>query len=199
MTRAKLLMVGLAVGLLAIFAAPASAQDGPAITVDPPSVDAAGEATFMVTGTGFTQPALFVLPCTIPEGGPEAVGQDDCDLANLLPVTVADGGFGPVEVTFDIPAEGLVVVAADAGQIETAAAVITVGEAAADETTDDEATDDEATDDEATDDEATDDTAAAQDELPETGAESTLLAIIGVSVALAGAMVVGASRRLGRV
>ena len=55
MTKTKLIFIGLALALVGfLFAGSASAQDGPSITVEPSSVEAAGEHTFTVTGTGWT-------------------------------------------------------------------------------------------------------------------------------------------------
>lgn len=192
MSRARLLIVGLAVALVAVFASAAGAQDGPSVTIDPETVEAAGTQTFTVTGEGFTQPALFVLPCAYPEGGdPDALSEDDCDLTALTSVTPEDGAF-EVEVEYDVPAEGMAIIAADAGQVETAVALITVG-AAEEEPAEEEPAEEEPTDDE--------DTEGAQedDELAETGTESTTLVVIGLTVAAAGALAVGGSRRLRRL
>ncbi len=181
MTRAKLLIIGLGLAMVAAFAGPAAAQDGPAITVDPTSVDAAGTVAVSVSGTGYTQPALFVLPCTYPEGGDVALlSSDDCDLTALTPVSPdADGAF-EITIEYDIPAEGLAIVAADAGQVEQAAAVISVGAAEETPTPEPEVVEE------------------AQ-ELPETGSENAVMAIVGLTLAAAGAVVLGGGRRLGRI
>lgn len=184
MSQGKLLIIGVGLAMVGAFASPASAQDGPAITVDPTSVDEAGEATFTVTGTGFTLPALFVLPCDFPEGGDVAnLDTDSCDVANLTPVAPDDDGNFEAEVTYDVPAEGIAIAATDAGQIESGVVAISVG-AAEEEPA--EGGDDEDAD-------------AAGEELPATGAESVGLAILGLTLAAAGALVVNGGRRLNRI
>lgn len=182
MTRAKLLILGLGLAMVAVFAGPAAAQDGPAITVDPANVDAAGTVEVTITGTGYTQPALFVLPCTFPDGGDVTLlSSDDCDLTALTPVSPdADGAF-EITIEYDIPAEGLAIVAADAGQVEQAAAAISVGAA-----------------DEPAPEPTPEETDTAQ-ELPETGSENAILAIVGLTLAAAGVVVLGGGRRLGRI
>lgn len=198
MTRARLLIIGLGLAMVAALAGPAAAQDGPAITVDPESVDAAGTQSFTVTGSGFTLPALFVLPCAYPADGDVAnIGEDDCDLGALTPVSPDEEGAFSVEVEYDVPEEGMAIVAADAGQVETAAAVISVA-GAEDEAAEEEPAEEEAAEEEPAEEAEGEDVEEAQEELPETGAESTTLAIIGLTVAAAGALVVGGSRRLSR-
>ncbi len=172
--------------LLAVLASPATAQTGPTLTVEPATVDAPGEATFTVTGDGWTaEPPLFILPCTVPESGePADLSTDSCDTANLTPTTPADGAF-EVELTFEIPEEGLIVAAGDAAQSESAVALISVGAAEA------PAAEEEAAEEPAA-------TAASEEaELAQTGTESGFLAVIGVTVAALGTMVVGFARRLG--
>lgn len=192
----------IAVTLLASagWAGTAAAQDGPTITVEPATVDAAGETEFTITGSGWTAaPPIFVLPCEAPESGdPADVDSATCDTANLTPATPADGAF-EVTATFDVPEGGLAIAAGDAAQTEAAAAVVTVG--AGDAPADDEgdsAEGDGAEGDgaEATDDGATDDGATeGDDELAETGVESMLLVIAGIAVMAAGAMVLRVTRR----
>lgn len=116
----KKLMTLLALaGVLTLVALPgyATAQDGPALSADPPTVASEGEHTFTVSGTGFSAGlALFVISCTIPgdplspastpaEIAAAAEAMDsavDCDLANLTPATVdADGTFS-AQVTGDV-------------------------------------------------------------------------------------------------
>ncbi len=184
MTRAKLMMLGMALALIAVFAAPAQAQDGPTLTVEPATVDAAGEQEFTVTGEGWTAtPPIFVLPCTIPESGDAAdIDVASCDTGNLTPGQPEDGSF-TVTVTYDVPAEGMAIVAGDAAQTEAAGAVVTVG--AADSGEGEGEGEDGAAEDEGAEDE----------ELANTGVESGLLAIIGVAVIAGGTMVVRTSRR----
>ena len=174
-------MLGVALAVVALFAAPAQAQDGPTLTVEPASVDAAGEHEFTVTGSGWTAaPPIFVLPCEAPASGEAAdVDASTCDTGSLTPANPTDGAF-EVTVTFDVPEGGMAIAAGDAAQSEAAAAVVTVG-AAAEAAEDDggEAAEDE----------------GADEALADTGAESGLLAIAGIAVVAGGAMVVNTSRR----
>lgn len=180
MLKPKLLVLLLGAALLAMFTLPpASAQDGPTITVEPGSVDAAGSHDLTITGSGWTAaPPVFVLPCPGANGSIDefaAQGADACDTGALTPATPDDGSF-EVTVTYDIPAEGLVIAAGDAGQTESAVAIVTVGGGG-------DAPTEEAT-------------VEAAPEMPATGAESAPLAIAGMAVLAAGAMVVGFSRKL---
>jgi LPXTG-motif cell wall-anchored protein len=194
MTRAKLLMLGIAIAMVSVFATPAAAQDGPSITVEPASVEAAGETEFTITGAGWTAaPPIFVLPCftvSTPEEITEQ-GAAACDTAALTPATPADGSF-EVTVTYDVPETGMCIAAGDAAQSEAGFACITVGAAAEEEAPAEEGAEEEAA---PTDEEAP----AEEEELAETGIESGLLAIIGVAVLAAGAMVLTSTRRVGRI
>ena len=121
-----------------------------------------------------------MLPCPGANGSIEeftAQGADACDTGALTPATPADGAF-TVTVTYDIPAEGLVIAAGDAGQTESAVAIVGVGAAA-------EAEED-----------ITEEAPVEAAEMPATGAESAPLAIAGMAVLAAGAMVIGFSRKL---
>lgn len=185
MSRAKLIALALGLAFIALLATPASAQDGPTLTVEPANVDAAGEHEFVVAGTGWTAaPPLFVLPCVGASNLEDltAAGADACDISNLTPVTPTDGAFES-SVTYDVPAEGMCITAADAAQTEVAAVCISVG-AAADEAGEGAEGEGE---------EAATDT--AEEELANTGAESGLLVVVGVAVAAAGALTVGYTRR----
>ena len=130
MTKTKLIFIGLALALVGfLFAGSASAQDGPSITVEPSSVEAAGEHTFTVTGTGWTGSPVAVLPCDYPEGGdPNAVDGDTCDQGNMAVVGALDGDGGfTQEITINVPEEGRWVGAGDFAQTESAGAGVTVG------------------------------------------------------------------------
>ena len=190
MKKATLLALGLGLALVAALAVPSSAQDGPSITVEPSSVEAAGSVEFTVTGAGWTAaPPIFVLPCDAPESGDAAdVDSDTCDTANLTPATPTDGAF-EVKVTFDVPEGGLAIAAGDAGQTEAAAAVITVG-AAPEATATPEATPEATATPEAGSEDGSED-----DALANTGVESGLVAIIALAILGAGAMAVGYTRR----
>ena len=161
----KLLTTAIVLGLLTVFAAPASAQ-GASISADPAAVTEAGSADLTVTGTGFAQDG-FLLSCPGANGDPAQLAEDSCDLANLTPYTAGDW---ELSVTYDIPAEGLLIVAGSADQTEVATFVITIGEVA-----------------------------QAEEELPNTGGNTEALLVVAlVLFAAAGALVVG-GRKLQRV
>ncbi len=188
MTRAKLLMIGLGLALVAILAAPASAQDGPTLESDVTNVEAAGEQEFNITGAGWTAaPPIFVLPCTGATNLEDlvAAGADACDLSALTPVTPEDGAFS-VAVTYDVPAEGMCITAGDAATTESAAFCVTVG--AADEGEGAEGEGEAAQEEEEA-------PAEEEEALANTGVESGLLAIIAIAVVAGGAMVISATRR----
>lgn len=171
MTKTKLIFVGLALALVGfLFAGSASAQDGPSISVDPTYVEAAGEHTFTVTGTGWTGSPIAVLPCDYPEGGDgNLVEAATCDQGSMSVVGALDGDGGfTVEITLDVPESGIWVGAGDFAQTESAGAGVTVG--------------------------MMDD--MGDDMLADTGVETSVLVIIGAGIALAGLMVFGLSRRL---
>ncbi|MEM9202620.1 MAG: LPXTG cell wall anchor domain-containing protein [Actinomycetota bacterium] len=121
----KLTFAGLVLGLFVALALPAAAQ-GPSISTDPSAVTEAGEAEITVTGTGFTQDG-FLLPCPGANADPAQLAEDSCDLTNLTPYTAGDW---ELTVTYDIPAEGLLIVAGSADQSEVVPLVIPVGEVA---------------------------------------------------------------------
>lgn len=173
-----ILALVVAAGLMGLSIAPAAAQDQ-TLTVDPGSVEAAGEYEFTVVGEGFTVP-VFLLPCPGAEGDPAALATgeaaDLCDTSKLTPVTPDDAGRWEATVTYEVGDSGLVLVAGDQAQTNSAVGVVTVG--AAEEAPAEEAPAEE-----------------AEEPLANTGVESGLLAIIGLSVALAGAMILFESRR----
>lgn len=194
MTRAKLLVLGLGLALIAVFTAPAaSAQDGPTITVEPATVDAPGEVEFTVTGTGWLMPPSAVIPCEAPASGDLLdVDSATCDTGALTPVTPdADGNF-TTTLTVDVPEAGIAIVGFDLGtqgENEAGGAIVTVGAA---EEGGEEGGEEETTE-EAGEEETTEE--AGEEELANTGVESGMLAIIGLAVLGAGAMVVGFNRR----
>lgn len=163
----KLLIIGAMLGLTVALAAPASAQ-GASITADPASVSESGSADLTVSGTDFTQDG-FLLACPGANGDPAQLAEDSCDLANLSPYTAGDWS---LDVTYDIPAEGLLIVAGSADQLEVATFVVTIGEVAQ---------------------------AEEDAELPNTGGNTeALLVVSAVLFAAAGAFVLG-GRKLARV
>ena len=190
MKRARLIALAIGLGLVALLAAPAGAQDGPTITVDPLNVEAAGEQEFTVVGEGWTaEPPIFVLPC-FPVNTLEdlaAQGAAACDTAALTPATPADGAF-EATVTYDVPAEGMCIASGDAAQSEGAFVCITVGAAAeGGEEAEGEGEEAPAEGEEAE--------GEGEEELANTGVESGLLAIVAVAIIAAGAMVVRTTRR----
>jgi len=183
--------------VLGVFAAPATAQDGPSITVEPATVDAPGEYEFTVTGEGWTAaPPIFVVPCAAPESGDVAdVDADTCDAANLTPGTPEDGSF-QVTVTYEVAEGGIGIAATDAAQTEVAAALVTVGAAGGEEGegTEGEEAEAEPTPTPTPEAEAEGE-GEGEEELANTGVESGMLAIIAVAILAAGAMTVGYTRR----
>lgn len=185
MTRAKLIVLGLGLALLAVFAAPASAQEAREITVEPAFVEAAGEAELTVSGAGWTMPPTAVIPCEAPESGNLLdVDSATCDTGLLTPVTPdADGNFSAT-ITVDIPEGGIAIVGFDLatqGQNEAGGAIVPVGAPA--EEGGEDAAQEETTEE------------GAEEELADTGVESGLLAVIAIAVLGGGAMVVGYTRR----
>lgn len=106
---------------LVALAAPASAQS---VEVNPPAVSEPGTYDFTISGTGFSDDG-FVLACPGANGDPALLSEGSCDLANLTPYTAGDWS---VDVSYDVPAEGLVVVAGNAAQTEVAPTVIVIGD-----------------------------------------------------------------------
>ncbi len=106
-------------------AAPAGAQ-GPSLNATPGSIEAPGSLSLTVTGSNFTDDG-FLLPCPGADGDPAKMGADSCDTAALTPYTTGSDGSWSASVTYDIPAEGLVIVAGNAAQTENAVFVIAIG------------------------------------------------------------------------
>ena len=189
MTRAKLIVLGLGLALLAVFAAPASAQEAREITVEPAFVEAAGEAELTISGAGWTMPPTAVIPCDAPESGDLLdVDSATCDTGLLTPVTPdADGNFSAT-ITVNVPEGGIAIVGFDLatqGQNEAGGAIVPVGapaEEGAEEGSEDAAQEETAEE-------------GAEEELADTGVESGLLAVIAIAVLGGGAMVVGYTRR----
>ncbi len=108
-----------------------AAAQTPMMELNPASVDEAGETEVEVSLSGFSADiALFVLPCDYPAGGDLAMlDTASCDQANLTPIAMDGDGAGTVSVTYDIPAEGIAIIAGDAAQTESAVALVSVGAA----------------------------------------------------------------------
>ena len=154
-----------------------------------------------------------------------ALAAGNLDLASVTPAEVVDGGF-EVTLTVNVPAQGLFIIAGASGSDESGSALITVGaddmaddmdddmgddmdDDMADDMDDDMADDmaddmgdddmgDDDMDDDMADDMGDDDMADDMDDdmLADTGSNTPLLAIVALAVVLAGAMVLGLSRRL---
>lgn len=176
----------------------ASAQDdGPSITLDPESVEEAGTFDVTVTGSGFTIP-VFVLQCPGAGGDPEALTAEGvdaaslCDLTQLTQATPGDDGtFEVVIEDVEIDDCGLVWVAADIDQTETAQPVaITVDNPAEDavcEVVESEGYDEDVA--------GAGGEAGEDGELAETGVESTTLALIAAAMIAFGGVVAIEGRR----
>lgn len=162
--------LGMLVAVVAM-ATPAHAQEQ-TITSDPASVEEAGEHELTVTGAGYTGPA-FLLPCPGAGGDPTAIAEDSCDTGALTPVTPDDDGNWEATVTFDIPAEGLVMVAGNAAQTEVGATVVMVGAM----------------------EEAMEESESMEDDsLADTGNEAIVFALVGLTALMAGVMFLNTRR-----
>jgi len=165
-------------------ATPAFAQGDQTITSDPASVEEAGEYELTVTGSGYSEPA-FLLPCPGANGDPAAMDEDSCDTGNLTPVTPDGDGNWEATVTFEIPAEGLVIVAGNVAQTEVGLTAVGVGAM------------EESTEDSGAMEESMEETAAAEDDsLADTGNEALFVAVIGLTALLAGALFLNSKRDL---
>ena len=169
MKKVKLLIAALGVALVASLAlAPAAqAQDVRTVMADPMFVDAGGEATFTVSGADWVGDTIAVLPCysVADYAAAAAGGADACDLGNLMMATNNGDGTFSIEVTYDVPAEGMCIGAGTLDQTEVGTFCIGIG------------------------------APVPPPGQPNTGAESGMIAVIGIAVLAAGALVVGMTRR----
>ncbi|WP_419919153.1 hypothetical protein [Candidatus Poriferisocius sp.] len=191
MIKSKSLFIGMILALVAwAGVSTASAQDGdqpsgPSITVTPTSVDAAGEHTFTVTGTGWEVATdVNVIPCDVPASGDvEDITTPNCTkYVGMAALNVPfPGGSFTVDVSVNVPEGGIVISAGEAACVadrqscKADAVIITVGMP--------DGTGDMNED-------------RMGDELANTGLNTSLLVVIGMGMALAGVMVLGLSRRL---
>ena len=205
-----------------LWATPAAADSHQSITLDPTSVPAVeGDVTITVTGADWTEPVpFFITACPGAQGDPTVIADTVAALSMCPTITGAvqvvawDAGSFTTEVTVpitqgDIDAGGLVILAgwlsatpppyaaaavlvivdeeaaaaAEAAAAEAAAAEAAAAEAAAAEAAAAEAADAEAA-------------AEADDEMPDTGAESNLLVVVGAAILAAGLLLAGAGRRV---
>ena len=122
MKKIKLLLSAAAVALVAMFTlAPAvQAQTLASITADPVFVEAAGEQTFSMTGSGWpANGTVALLPCDGSTTYEEAAanGQEACDLNSLTIVTADADGNLAADFTHTVPAEGFCI---GAGTLDSA-------------------------------------------------------------------------------
>ena len=122
MKKIKLLLSAAAVALVAMFTlAPAvQAQTVASLTADPVFVEAAGEQTFSMTGSGWpANGTIALLPCDGSTTYEEAAvnGPDACDTANLTIVQSDAEGNLAADFTHTVPAEGFCI---GAGTLDSA-------------------------------------------------------------------------------
>ena len=122
MKKIKLLLSAAAVALVAMFTlAPAvQAQTLASITADPVFVEAAGEQTFSMTGSGWpANGTVALLPCDGSTTYEEAAvnGPAACDTANLTIVQSDGDGNLAADFTHTVPAEGFCI---GAGTLDSA-------------------------------------------------------------------------------
>lgn len=164
-----MLIAALGVALVASLAlAPAAqAQEIHPVLADPMFVAGAGEATFTVSGVGWPEGMVAVLPCEGSTNYEEAAanGADACDLGQLSMATAGADGTFSIEWTYNVPAAGMCIGAGTLDSAHAGSFCIGIG------------------------------APVAPPGAPATGAESGLIAVIGAAILAAGALVVGMSRR----
>ena len=198
----------------------------PTITLDPASVPPEeGDVTLTITGANWTEPSPFFItacpgaagdptaPLTL-SSAPEAIAMCPNLMASALAVEWDDGSFTTEWTTTitqaDIDVGGLVIMAGwlSVDTLSDPEAFATVGllaiaEPAAEEEPMDEPAAEEEPMDDTGDEESMDDTGEeepmddpGEEELPRTGHDSSLLAIVGVGILAAGLLLLGAGRRV---
>lgn len=220
----RLLVLAGVMALIGLVWATPAAADGhlPSITLDPASVPAeTGEVTLTITGANWSEPTpFFIVACpgaagdpTAPltlSSAPEAIAMCPDLMAAVVPVEWDDGSF-TVEWTTaitqaDIDIGGLVIMAGwlSVDTLSSPEEFATVGLLAiADPPAEEEPMEEEPAEEEPAEEEPMDDMGdeepmddGAADEMPVTGHESGLLAIVGVGTLAAGLLVIGAGRRV---
>jgi hypothetical protein len=164
----RLLVIAASLAFTSWLATPAAAQPVATIDVSPATVAAAGTQTFSVTGTGWTTPSpYFVEPCAVPESNDVAdIDTTTCDSGALTAAAVDTSGNLRATITVDVPAAGIAIVAVNGDQTQTAGQIITV-----------------------------EPTGSGSDgDLPPTGAESALLALVAGALVAGGMMLVRSAR-----
>jgi LPXTG-motif cell wall-anchored protein len=109
MRKIKLIMAALGVSLVAMLAlAPVAQAQQPTVASDPPFVSAAGEHEFNLTGAGWIEGMVAIVPCTDNTyEGLVANGAGNCDTGALTMAPAGADGTFSATVTYDIPAEGM--------------------------------------------------------------------------------------------
>ncbi|MCY4664548.1 MAG: hypothetical protein OXC00_07785, partial [Acidimicrobiaceae bacterium] len=175
----KIMALTAAVSMLALFVltSQASAQTQGTLTADPPTVPAAGQHSFTVTGSGFNAgTSLNVLPCTLSgaELTPDSTAAEisaaadrmnpfaDCDLGNLTPVTVDSSGNFSAQVSARV-GTNFAWAAGDVARTQSGLVPVFIVAPAEEEATEEEATEEEATEEEATEEEATEEEATEEE------------------------------------
>lgn len=213
LTRTTLLLA-IVLALLAVFSGVARGQDddgptielsGDDITVDEDddgeptySVEEAGDYDVTITGSGFSVD-VFVLQCPGAAGSLEALEEGDptslCDLGNLQPASPDDeGGF---EVTFEgvtVDGCGLVFAAGDSAGTEGAQALLSVANPPED--TECEVVESEGYDEGLQEGDGATSAAGQDDDLANTGLNSTEMALVALAVVAAGALITFEARRM---
>lgn len=212
----RLLVLAGVMALIGMLWASPAAADGhlPTITIDPDTVPAeVGDVTVTISGANWTEPSpFFIVACPGAAGdpdapyslstAPEAIAMCPDLMASALPVEWDDGSFTTewtVGITqADIDIGGLVIMAGwlstdtlSDPEANATVGLLNIGEA--EEEPMDEPAEEEPMD-EPAEEEPTDDT--GEEELPVTGHDSGLLAIVGASILAAGLLVIGAGRRV---
>ncbi len=210
------------IGLLALLfwvtAPGASAQDDAAIELSPSSTAAeVGDVEITISGSGFADSGrVYVVVCPGAEGDPDFVVSSGNATTACTNVIGAFGGtsdlgvFTPTNGIFsesttvsitqeDIDNGGLYILVGTVSSLTgpSAGAVLSIEDSSADTDTDSsgdaDAEEEEMDDDEEMDDEEMDDESTG---LADTGVESGLLAVAGISVVIAGLLFAGLSRRI---
>ena len=212
----RLLVLAGVMALIGMLWASPAAADGhlPTITIDPDTVPAeVGDVTVTISGANWTEPSpFFIVACPGAAGdpdapyslstAPEAIAMCPDLMASALPVDWDDGSFTTewtVGITqADIDIGGLVIMAGwlstdtlSNPEANATVGLLNIGEA--EEEPMDEPAEEEPMD-EPAEEEPMDDT--GEEELPVTGNDSGLLAIVGASILAAGLLAIGAGRRV---
>ena len=166
MTKTKLIFIGLALALVGFLFAGSASAQDQTLTADPSAVSEAGTYDFTLTPSGFTASGTNLAICGT---GDESTEWGQATLMEHC------GGFGSSQDATGGPITVEGVEVTDAGVTFLIFELVPDGQAASVAVNIGEMMD---------------------DELPETGVNTSLLVIIGTGIALAGVMVFGLSRRM---